>query len=124
MPMISTSSGRIELPQHLFAVGHLRYGLGRDKGNGVQMLEAGADQRPQILNLKLGGNAARQPLPGIARTFDEFEVGHIRVRYVCITPTLNFATSGLWEAASSAAISASRVSTGSMIASTHRRAAP
>src|SRR5947209_10083750 len=43
---------------------------------------------------------------------------------VCNTPTLNFGTSGFNEAASSAVISASRVSRGSMILSIHSRAAP
>lgn len=44
--------------------------------------------------------------------------------YVCKTPTLNFGTSGLCEAASSAWMMASRVSIGSMILSSQRRAAP
>src|SRR2546423_9224498 len=44
--------------------------------------------------------------------------------YVCNTPTLNSATSGFRLAASSAVISACRVSTGSMILSIHSLAAP
>ena len=44
--------------------------------------------------------------------------------YVCKIPTLNFGTSGLCDAASSAWMMASRVSIGSMILSIHSRAAP
>ena len=44
--------------------------------------------------------------------------------YVCITPTLNLGTSGLCRATRRAHVIASRVSSGSMILSTHKRAAP
>ena len=43
---------------------------------------------------------------------------------VCSTPTLNSGTSGFRAAASRAVVMASRVSTGSMILSIHKRAAP
>src|SRR6266513_4009685 len=44
--------------------------------------------------------------------------------YVCSTPTLNSGTSGFNAAASSASTIASRVPTGSIILSIHKRAAP
>src|SRR3989442_4887011 len=44
--------------------------------------------------------------------------------YVCNTPTLNSGTSGFNAAASSASTMASRVPTGSIILSIHKRAAP
>jgi len=46
------------------------------------------------------------------------------VNHVCNTPTLNSGTSGFSAAASSAWTIASRVSTGSIILSIHKRAAP
>ena len=46
------------------------------------------------------------------------------VNHVCKTPTLNSGTSGFSAAASSACTIASRVSTGSIILSIHKRAAP
>ncbi len=46
------------------------------------------------------------------------------VNHVCSTPTLNSATSGFSDAASSACVMACRVSIGSIILSIHRRAAP
>ena len=41
--------GRIEFFENVFGVGHLRDGVGRDERDGVDVLEAGADQGLQIV---------------------------------------------------------------------------
>ncbi len=64
--------GRIKLFQHFFRVGHLRHSFRRDERNRINMLESRADQGFQIVGLDVSGDLPLQPLPGIARTFDEF----------------------------------------------------
>ena len=44
------------------------------------MLEAGRDQRAQILRFDRGGDVPCQALPGIARAFDDFD--GVRHRYL------------------------------------------
>ena len=65
---------RIEFLQHFFGVGHLRDGFRRDERNRIKMLEPRANQGFQIIALEMSGNLPLQPLPGIARTFDEFDL--------------------------------------------------
>src|ERR1700733_7371954 len=64
--------GRIELLQDFFGVRHLRYRLRRDEGDGINGLETIADQGFQVVRLEARGDLPGKPLPGIARTCDEF----------------------------------------------------
>jgi hypothetical protein len=68
--------------------------------------------------LRLNTASTRNPMTHVVATLPS------NLDYVCSTPTLNLGTSGLCRAALRAQVMASRVSMGSMILSTHKRAAP
>ena len=65
--------GRIDLFQHFIGIGHLRDGIGRDERDGVDVLESGLDESPQIGNFDVSRNPPFEPLPGIPRTLDQLE---------------------------------------------------
>ena len=68
---------RIEVFQYFFRVCHLRHRLRRNKRHSINVLESHADQGTEVVCLDRGRNLALQPLPGIARTLDEFDgIGH------------------------------------------------
>ena len=66
--------GRIEFLQYFFRVRHLRHGFGRHERDGIDVLESRTDQGLQVSPLDVRRNLSLQPLPGIARTFDEFNL--------------------------------------------------
>ena len=72
--------GRIEFFQYFLRIGHLRNGFRRDKRNRIDVLEPRADQGLQIVRLDVSRNLPFQPLPGIARTLNEFYgIGHTQL---------------------------------------------
>ena len=92
-------------------------------------------KRGYTANLSLEGDTIDDKDKGIHMTADDFEIDEFyrfgqvspfscgMENYVCNTPVLNSFTSGFSAAASRAHSRASRVCAGSMMASTHRRAA-
>src|ERR1700760_4723089 len=60
--------------------------LGRNEAHSVDVLEAGCYQFFKVCDLGVGGNEVWQPLPGVARAFDEFKVfGH--PSYLALKPS-------------------------------------
>src|ERR1019366_3424976 len=63
--------GRIEFFQNHFGVGHLWDSVGRDKADGVDVLEAGRDQGLEIVGLQFSRDLSLEALPGIAGALDQ-----------------------------------------------------
>src|SRR5262249_12112803 len=61
----------VDLFQHLFAVGHLRYRFGRHKADRIDMFEPRVDQGAQIAGFQLGGNLPAEALPRVAWAFNQ-----------------------------------------------------
>ena len=64
---------RIELLEHFLAVGHLGHGFRGNKAHRVNVLETGVDKCAQILHLNFGRDLPLEALPGVTRTFDQFD---------------------------------------------------
>ena len=62
---------RLQLREHRFAVGHLRHRFRRDETHRVEVPKAGGDQARADIPPSAPSGFARQPLPGIARAFDQ-----------------------------------------------------
>jgi len=66
-------AGGFEESEHFFGVGHLRDCGGRDEADGIDVGEAGGDEFAQVVRLLLRGDLCGKALPGIARTFNDFD---------------------------------------------------
>ena len=73
MPIISTSSGGSSSLRTSSESAICGTAFGETKADSVDVLETGADQGLQIVDLEIGRDLAFEALPGIARTFDEFD---------------------------------------------------
>jgi hypothetical protein len=67
------STARVEKFEDELGLSHLWDGALGEEAGGVEMLEAGGDERAKVLGLDLRLNDLGQQLPGVARAFDDLD---------------------------------------------------
>ena len=62
---------QVDLFKDLFAIGHLRNGLGGNEANRIDVFEPRVNQGAQVTGFKFGGNLPAEALPRVAWTFNQ-----------------------------------------------------